>query len=63
MTRPAPTQYVLVYTERSDDGPSLIGPFPSREAALAHADTIYVDYSESHVEELTAPAGSSSGES
>lgn len=50
-----PPQYVLVYTERSDDGPSLIGPFPSREAARAHADTIVIDYSESHVEALVRP--------
>lgn len=32
--------YVLVFDYRSDDGPPLVGPFPSRETAFDYAGTL-----------------------
>lgn len=32
--------FVLEYDHRSDDGPSRVGPFPSREAAFTYGDSL-----------------------
>lgn len=34
------TQFVIDYDYRSDSGPRLVGPFPSRSAAEEHADSL-----------------------
>lgn len=33
-------QWVIEYDYRSDNGPRMVGPFPSRQAAEAWADTL-----------------------
>lgn len=51
--------YVVVFEERSDEGPRLVGPFPTRDAAWEFLDAMPpMDYSESHVEALHAPSAS-----
>lgn len=34
------SQFVIDYDSRSDSGPSLVGPFPSRDAAQDYADSL-----------------------
>jgi len=36
----AEPSFVLEYEYRSDNGPHLVGPFPTRDAAQAHADSL-----------------------
>ena len=55
-------QYVLVFDYRSDGGPRMVGPFPTRAAAFAHADAIDIRHLGSltatfEARSLTAPEG------
>jgi len=47
--------WVLFYAERVPEGPDLIGPFPTKAAALAYADTQNLDWSEHYAQRLWAP--------
>lgn len=50
-----PEMFALEFDDREPAGPDLIGPFPTRSAALAHLDSLNLARSESCVRPLSAP--------